>query len=84
MDAIQKGNWRRKHKNRFTTGGSRIMGSFFVGAVVFAIVGLAAYKVYRDIKAGKRFGQGCACDCENCPGCPGCNDGFEGNYTTPR
>jgi hypothetical protein len=35
------------------------MGTWIVGAVVVYIVGLAAYKVYKDYQSGKGCGHGC-------------------------
>ena len=40
------------------------MGTWIVGAVVLAVAGLAARKIYKD----RRNGKGCGCDgCTNCP-----------------
>jgi len=44
------------------------MGTFVVGAIVFGLIGLAAYKTYKDRKNGK----GCGCGCESCAGCTDC------------
>lgn len=42
------------------------MGTVIVSIIVFGIIALAAYKVYKDRQAGK----GCGYGCENCSGCP--------------
>jgi len=44
------------------------MGTWIVGAIVFCIVGLAAYIVYKDHESGK--GCGSCKSCSHCPDCP--------------
>ena len=43
------------------------MGTLIVGAIVLCVIGLAAYKVYKDRKNGK----GCGHGCESCSYCSG-------------
>ncbi len=40
------------------------MGTFVIGAAVFALVGIACFSLYKDKKNGKR-----------CSGCSGCSGG---------
>jgi len=42
------------------------MGTWIIGAVIFCMVGLAAYKVYKDFQSGK------SCGCDGCSQCYGC------------
>jgi len=46
------------------------MGTWIVGAVVVWVIGLAAYKVYKDRQSGK----GCGPGCESYSCCPGCKE----------
>ncbi|MDR2182373.1 MAG: FeoB-associated Cys-rich membrane protein [Treponema sp.] len=39
------------------------MGNYIAGAAVFAIIGLALFRVIRTVRRGK---SGCGCGCEDC------------------
>lgn len=47
--------------------GRLIMGTFVVGAAVFALVGMACFSLYKDKKNGK-----------HCSGCSGCGGSCSG------
>jgi hypothetical protein len=48
------------------------MGTFLVGAVVFACLGLAVYSLYRSKKQGKACA-GCGCGCDSKPAGRACD-----------
>lgn len=45
------------------------MGTWIVGLIVFGLLALAVYKIYKDRRAGKGCGCGCGASCSSCPSC---------------